>query len=397
MTMRKGKDLNYYNMKFTSMRIPIRKFICAIALIIITLLFASLNKQTPLVELSKWSTYSLILALLLLWFGKRRLTGGILYYLCLSFMHCGQVYIIAFGMEFSQTRKSNISLGTSLPLSQEAVYFTTICCLIAAIIICMFENNEKVNISKNESEFKNIRLTSLGWLAVSAICILTIISDLVRIRQVATLGYGLGYRQTNTLLYYADLLFPLAMFLVISIYKNDWKTLSKVLAFVIIRSGIVAFLVGSRSNAVLDILLSSFAIVKLTNNQNIRKNTFRIVGIIFLTGIIILPFTGLLRNVGSLTLGEFLKTNNPISYSLTEFGGTIINVRLGIEYKHSLSLGTYFSSFLSIIPLSSMFFSSVISTYGGSYSTYLNTVHGGGLGGSIIGEAAFWFGNGIFG
>lgn len=47
--------------------------------------------------------------------------------------------------------------------------------------------------------------------------------------------------------------------------------------------------------------------------------------------------------------------------------------------------------------MSTILFPGLVTNYGGSYAAYLNTIYHGGYGGSIIGESAFWFGDGSLG
>jgi hypothetical protein len=316
-------------------------------------------------------------------------------------MHCGQMAILAFGLEFSEVRRTSIALGSDYAYSNEAIRFVVLSLLTAAIIIAFFEKEHLENaydIDVYNNSDGQLSLTNLGWLVLVFLIAMTFLSDVIRIVQVAALGYGEGYRQTNTILYYAELLFPLCTYLIIAVYRNNFKIVRRTFLLIIFRALICALLIGSRSTAVLEIIIAAYAVLKLTSSQETVKMLKKFLIVIGGATVILLPFAGLSRNITSLTMSEFLETNNPIIYSLTEFGGTIINVRLGIQYNGMLDLSEFFKSFACIIPLSGKFLPFVKTTYGNSYAAYLNYVRGfGGLGGSSIGEAAFWFGTGFVG
>ena len=63
------------------------------------------------------------------------------------------------------------------------------------------------------------------FFSIGIIGILTILSDVLRVISVAAVGYGAGYKQTNTILYYADMVFTICLFLLISTYKNNKKVI----------------------------------------------------------------------------------------------------------------------------------------------------------------------------
>ena len=372
-------------------------FFCMIAMLFTIL--AYWNSVNEIKELKSTCITSLVaigIELFCIWIKDKKITGGFLYVVCLVMMHFGQVVIIAMGLEFSEIRRTSISLGTGYPNSYEAIVFSTLACMIVGLVVIIFEKNYIV---ENRNDYislgvqENYSITAFGWLIICVFFGLTFVSDLVRIIQVSALGYGDGYRQTNTLLYYADLLFPMCVFLIISTYRDNQKVLWRVIVGVIIRAAYCALLIGSRSEAVLDIIMCTFAIVKLSNDYYMRRKIQRLFVVLCAVGVLIIPFAGLARNLTTLTLKGFLSEYNPIIYSLTEFGGTIVNVRLAIEYQGGLGIPQFFLSFLSIFPMSGTLFPFLSTGLGGSYATYLNNVRGfGGLGGSVIGEAAFWFG-----
>lgn len=380
-----------------------RAFCCGGLLIIILIICSStLYVDMEIEKICLISIGYIVAMLFVLWSRYKRFTGGMLYYACLAFMHCGQMIILAFGMEFSEVRKSSIALGNDYNYSNEAVRFVVLSLLVVAIIICFFEKDyqydELVCDNYYNNESTRLCLTGIGWMVLGLLMMLTFVSDIIRIIQVSALGYGEGYRQTNTFLYYADLLFPLCTYIIISAYHDNLKVIRRIFLLVVLRALVCALFIGSRSEAVLEITIAAYAILKLTSMQKIVKFVKRFLLIIGVSAVVLLPFTGLSRNVTSLTLSEFIETNNPITYSLTEFGGTIINVRLGIQYSDGLDVVEFFKSFASIIPMSGTILPFLRTTYGNSYVSYLNTARGfGGLGGSSIGEAAFWFGTGAGG
>lgn len=341
------------------------------------------------------STLMLAFSFAVLFFRYKKFTGGMLFYACLLVMHCGQIILIAFNMNFSSSLKTSIAIGDALSHSNKTVAVTTFLCLIISLIICIVENRDTIPQDLMITNHENVKLTQVGWLAVYGIIGLTVISDIVRIAQVSVVGYAYGYHQNNTILYYADFLFPLCYFLIITVYKNDWKVIRNVFFLVAFRDVYCAFLIGSRGEAVLDIIMCVFAISRITTNIEIKTKIKRIFIFACIAGIVLLPFTGLLRADRSLSFSDFLKENNPLSYCLTEFGGSIINVKLAIENQQALPLSNFWSSFLSIIPMSTSFIPSIATNYGNAYASYLNIGFGGGLGGSVLGEAIFWFGEGV--
>lgn len=345
------------------------------------------------------SIIAIFSAILVTLWKSKKITGGLLYCICLIFMHLGQVVIVAFNMKFTQQLKSSIAIGETITNSSQAVRFSTLACLLTLIIVCFIENNTNENdyITANLRLNYHIRFKPIAKIFVIFITTLTIIGDLIRVVNVATVGYGAGYKQTSTVLFYADMIFTICVFLLISVYKNNYKFLRNLMLFVIMRAIVSAFFIGARSDAVLNIIMCVFAIRKLSTSAEIKNRVTRLFIWILIIGIIALPFTGIARNNSSLTLSSFFKEYNPISYSLTEFGGTIINVCNGIAQYRKLPLSDFFNSFLSIIPMSTILFPGLVTNYGGSYAAYLNTIYHGGYGGSIIGESAFWFGDGSLG
>lgn len=385
-----------------TMLIDKRAFCCGgLLIVLLGICSITLHVDMEIEKLCLVGIGYIVVALVLLWNRYKKFTGGMLYYVCLAFMHCGQMIILAFKMNFSDARKSSIALGNDYSYSNEAIRFVVLCLLVVAIIISFFEKDyqdDEIICDNYFHDSVQLNLTGIGWMVLGFLMMLTFVSDVIRIIQVSALGYGEGYRQTNTLLYYADLLFPLCTYIIISAYRENIKVIRRVFLLVVFRALVCALFIGSRSEAVLEIIIAAYAILKLTSTQEITKFVKRSLLVIGVSAVVLLPFTGLSRNMTSLTLSEFLETNNPITYSLTEFGGTIINVRLGIQYSGGLDVSEFFKSFASIIPMSGTFLPFLRTTYGNSYAAYLNAARGlGGLGGSSIGEAAFWFGTGAGG
>lgn len=347
------------------------------------------------------SVIAIICAILVAIWKSKKITGGLLYCLCLTFMHMGQVVVIAFNMEFTQQLRSSVAIGNGIPNSLQAVHFSTLACIITIMTVCFIENNSVTTADTymlSDMEAKHpIRMKSAGKLFVVLIGALAILSDLIRVVSVATVGYGAGYKQTNIILYYADMVFMICIFLIISAYKNNFKVIRYLMFFVLVRAAVSAFFIGTRSDAVLNIIMCVFAVRKLTTDMEIKNRVSRFFMWIIIIGIIALPFTGIARNNTSLTLSSFFHEYNPISYSLTEFGGTIVNVCKGIAQSGELPLSEFFKSFLSIIPMSTTLIPGLQTNYGGSYAAYLNINFNGGLGGSLIGESVFWFGTGTLG
>lgn len=320
-----------------------------------------------------------------------KLSGGFIYYVCVVVMHVGQILMVALKCKFPLILKSSIAIGEEYLYSKEAIIYTTWACLIIAIVSILLEKNKEVY--EDIETFEGyIGISKLGWILVIAIILLSSISDIVKAAQVKAVGYALGYHQNITLLYYADLLFPLFIFCIIATYRNNERYMHFVFWGIIIKSAFSAVFIGSRGDAVLNIVMSVYAIHKLSSNSNVKKYIIKYFMFIVFAGLVVLPFTGLLRGNSSITLSEFFNEYNSITYSLTEFGGTIVNVRLAAANVQALPSRHFLYSLLSILPLSTVFFPTLTSSYGGNYAAYLNTRGGIGLGGSVIGEGLFWFG-----
>ncbi len=370
-------------------------------LLILSMYVLLTQKDNDLKMLCVKSALAVAFAIVIAFWKSKKVTGGLLYCLCLAFMHMGQVLIIAFGKEFTQQLKSSIAIGNGIANSIPAVHFSTLACLVTFTMMCFIETNNIVIIDNSAlmtvEEKDQMRIHPIALVFIGIIGVLTILSDVLRVISVAAVGYGAGYKQTNTILYYADMVFTICLFLLISTYKNNKKVIKYIMLFVLLRSAASAFFIGARSDAVLNIVMCGFAVTKLTTDVRIKKGVIRSFMWICVIGVVALPFTGISRNNASLTLASFFQEYNPISYSLTEFGGTIVNVCKGIAQTGELPITEFFKSFLSIIPMSTTLIPSLQSNYGGSYAAYLNINFNGGLGGSLIGEAAFWFGTGFTG
>lgn len=378
----------------------IKYFLLSLANLFIFLIAAS--RMPHLRGLAVFSSVCIALNVLLMLLKNKAISCGVLFYLCLILMHCGQIFIIAFGWDFSSALKSSIAISNNISSSEETVRITTIGCLIISSVLLLFERSHLSRTNNHKQtqlkRFNNtiVGFSDAGWTIVIAVFMLACVSDVVRAIQVFNYGYSKGFQQSNILLYYCDLLYPLFLFTTISIYRNNSKVLTFSIALTIVRSVFSMFFIGSRGEAVLDVLLCVFAVISLSSNIKYIKSIKKVVAICFVSAIIVLPFTGLLRSNRDLSLVEFLVDYNPISYSLTEFGGSIINVRLGMEHSGSLPLESFFNSFQTILPLSTSLNPSVLGNYGNAYAMYLNSLYNGSLhlGGSLIGEAVFWFGDG---
>ena len=378
------------------------KFYSGICALLILAVYALVTQEnSDLRALCIKSVIALVCSLLPVVWKTRKITGGLLYCICLAFMHMGQVIIVALDMEFTRQLKNSIAIGQGIANSMPTVRFSTLAYILAVVVVCFVENAEiagdHIRTYSDERGEQQVGLQTIVKVVIALIGILAVISDLVRAVNVATVGYGAGYKQANIVLYYADMLFMMCSFLIISTYKNSPKVISRLVIFVMLRAAFAAFFIGARSDAVVNVLMCVFAIRKLTTDSEIRRRVTRVFIWICVIGVVALPFTGIARNNTTLTLSSFLQEYNPISYSLTEFGGTIINVRLGIAHHGELPISDFFKSFLSIIPMSTVLIPGLQTNYGGGYSAYLNSTSNGislGLGGSLIGEAAFWFGTG---
>ena len=388
------------------MLIPKRKVFACMALILVTIIYASFSSSIrELHDLCVFSCIGIASSIIILFCVYKQITSVFIYYICLIIMHCGQFLMIAFGLPFPNSLRSSIALSTGSYSEMFAVRFTSIACFVIAFVFVLFyrtENNQETVVLYEEGT-PVIRISSIGKVIIAFCIVLAVASDITRAISVSLVGYLKGFVQKNTILYYADMLLPLFIFLIIAVYKNNQKVIKTAYIMILFRSAFCAFFIGARSTAVLAIVMYTLAIIKLTDNNYIKEWISHFVTIIGIAGIIALPLSGVLRGDTIDGIGDFFKNYNPISYSLTEFGGTIENVKLSIGYYYDkeFTSSMFFESFLSIIPLSSFFFPSIVGGYGNAYASYINKRVGvlegaGGAGGSLIGEAVFWFG-GSFG
>ena len=366
------------------------RFLSIVLLLLIELCFALASPlDSSLQMLSCMSVIALLLSIGILC-KTHGLSAMTIFAISLAVMHCGQIAILAVDGAFPRALRTSVAIGEGYVYSAEAIRYVTHACLITNIWVACFE--------KASTKSEGIRceqkmsLTSVGWCFVVGVFLLSCLSDLVKAIQVAALGYGGGYKQANTLLFYMDLLYPLVLFLTIAIYADDIRYIKAVFWINIVKSVFSMLVIGSRGKVALSIIIMTYLILRMTNNPNVKRYIRKYLILIGIGGIIVLPFSGLLRVNTSLSFSEFIREVNPISYSLTEFGGTIVNITLAIPNMKALNTSEFFTAFLTIIPAANLFVGSGVSAYGANYANYLNTVGGRQLGGSIIGEGLFWFG-----
>lgn len=362
-----------------------------------TVLFCIMAALFPdIYAVSKLSLLTIFVAVLVLLLSFRGITGGILYFLCLILMHCGQIFMLAVGMEFPAILTTSIALGDKYPHSLEAVRFTTVACMIVALILVLAGKREQADEKQIADTDEELSISWIGWCMVAGVAILAVISDIVRAWQVAEVGYAEGFQQHNVILFYADMLFPLFCYLVIAAYKNKAKAVLAVLMVILARAAFSIFFIGSRGQAVLDIIMGYYATTVLTSDRKIKRFANILFYSIAGAGVLVLPLAGLLRG-DALTTEAFFDAYKPIEYSLTEFGGSVVNVRLAIPTHGDIPVSEFFLHFLALVPASTHLFPFLTDSYGGNYALYLNTAGGDRLGGSVFGEAAFWFGNSVGG
>ena len=367
------------------------RFFSVVLLILIELCFALLSPlNCSLQELSCIAVIALLLSIGVLIKSQGGLSAMTIFAISLAVMHCGQIAILAVDAPFPKALRTSVAIGGGYPYSAEAIRYVTHACLITNIwIACMEKASGK---SEGIRKRQQMHLTALGWCFVVGVFLLSCLSDLVKATQVSALGYAGGYKQTNTLLFYMDLLYPLVLFLAIDVYADNVRYIKTIFWVNIVKSIFSMLVIGSRGKVALSIIIMAYLILRMTNNPEVKQYIRKYLLLISVGGILILPFSGLLRVNTSLSFSEFIREVNPLSYSLTEFGGSIVNVTLAIPNIQCLNIAQFFSAFLTIIPAANLFVGSGVSMYGANYANYLNTVGGRQLGGSIIGEGLFWFG-----
>ncbi|PKL00411.1 MAG: hypothetical protein CVV56_06735 [Tenericutes bacterium HGW-Tenericutes-1] len=158
-------------------------------------------------------------------------------------------------------------------------------------------------------------------------------------------------------------------------------------------------MVGNRSLPMALILSLLFIYISVSG---FRKIKFKVRYILFGSIIVfLLPYIAQIRNVSSSSFVNenfynYILTDNPISYLLAEFGGTLLtlimtvqNVPSVVSYSNGL---TYIGSIAIFLPFSTLLFGDFFNQYI-SVGESMNIYFGGGLGGSWIAELYYNFGN----
>lgn len=224
--------------------------------------------------------------------------------------------------------------------------------------------------------------------------------EVLRAISVSNLGYGDGYHYGNTIAQYVVFSVDVFLLMLLYIYRKNPKQFKYYLILDIAKILFVMFFVGNRGSSVINLLIIVFIITNYSYLAYNRRKLRSIMLSVFAFLILALPLISATRGERSnMGLSEFVNTGSPIESFLEEFGGTVYNVFLTQDYisaigtAHGLQiLGTT----LSILPGSTMLFGDIITTnvsIGSMLNIYNNRQ---GLGGSMIAQLYFNFGDSIF-
>jgi oligosaccharide repeat unit polymerase len=257
--------------------------------------------------------------------------------------------------------------------------------------------NYTINISKKQ--IADNKIDSSFFIIMILITILPYLYvDISQMLLASELGYVDAYKFGNS--YFLSLF---VNFFLISLFgfltSTNNRKLGKMIIFIFaIWNVIKMFTVGNRSQPMAILLALVFIYISISKPKKIKIKPIHIVfGLLIL---LLLPYIAYIRNSTSNTNEYsnfifYLLNDNPISYLLAEFGGTILTLFTVIDIVPeivSFSNGlTYLGSLTILLPFSTTIFGGYFSAHI-SVGETMNSFFGGGLGGSWIAELYFNFG-----
>lgn len=243
------------------------------------------------------------------------------------------------------------------------------------------------------------KATKLFKIIFAILYIVAMYFELRRAMSVATTSYGEGYLYGSTFAQYVVSAVNIMLLLFMYVYRHDKKQFNIYLSLLLIRTFFIMFFVGNRGTSVIYLIITMFMLATYSyassDSKKIRK--IFVSGLLFM--LVFLPFISATRGATRQNIGiaNFVSENNPIESFLDEFGGTAANVFLTEDYVNAVGqtngmqiLGTT----LTLFPGSTALFGDIIMeniSIGNKLNEFNNRQ---GLGGSLISQLWFNFGNG---
>lgn len=255
-------------------------------------------------------------------------------------------------------------------------------------------------VPENETDITNYYVTNYFKFGFIVLYLLAFYFEAGRAINVSNSGYGDGYHYSSSIAQYIVFSVEVLLLMLLYIYRKNPKQFKFYLFLDFAKIFFVMFFVGNRGTSVINLLIILFIITNYSYLAYDQRKLKRIILSVFAFLLVALPFISATRGERSnMGITEFVNTSSPIESFLEEFGGTVYNVFLTQDYisaigsAHGLQiLGTT----LSIFPGSTMLFGDIITknvSIGSMLNIYNNRQ---GLGGSMIAQLYFNFGESFF-
>lgn len=329
----------------------------------------------------------------------RKLNVYFIFIILTYVFHFGQVFLYIFGINNPLPPKFNINYYETSVLVNSLYYSLIVIVIFQIVGFLLLKKiiNHTINISKKQ--IADNKIDSSFFIIMILITILPYLYvDISQMLLASELGYVDAYKFGNS--YFLSLF---VNFFLISLFgfltSTNNRKLGKMIIFIFaIWNVIKMFTVGNRSQPMAILLALVFIYISISKPKKIKIKPIHIVlGLLIL---LLLPYIAYIRNSTSNTNEYsnfifYLLNDNPISYLLAEFGGTILTLFTVIDIVPeivSFSNGlTYLGSLTILLPFSTTIFGGYFSAHI-SVGETMNSFFGGGLGGSWIAELYFNFG-----
>lgn len=329
----------------------------------------------------------------------RKLNVYFIFIILTYVFHFGQVFLYIFGINNPLPPKFNINYYETSVLVNSLYYSLIVIVIFQIVGFLLLKKiiNYSINISKKQ--IADNKIDSSFFIIMILITILPYLYvDISQMLLASELGYVDAYKFGNS--YFLSLF---VNFFLISLFgfltsTNNRKLGRIIIIIFAIWNVIKMFTVGNRSQPMAILLALVFIYISISKPKKIKIKPIHIVfGLLIL---LLLPYIAYIRNSTSNTNEYsnfifYLLNDNPISYLLAEFGGTILTLFTVIDIVPkivSFSNGlTYLGSLTILLPFSTTIFGGYFSAHI-SVGETMNSFFGGGLGGSWIAELYFNFG-----
>ncbi len=223
--------------------------------------------------------------------------------------------------------------------------------------------------------------------------------EIKRAINVFSSSYAQGYLYESSIETYISTTVNVLLLFFLFQYRNDRKQFKHYIILQLVRILFISFFVGNRGASIINLLVTLFITVNYSYLSSNTRKIRRMMGLVVLSMVIILPFISAVRGRVE---NYSLETFQSVSYLekfLSEFGGTIENVFLSIDFTNMTGVPYGFQllcNFLAFFPGSTMIFGDVI-TNNTSIPTIMNSFFDrAALGGSLIGQLYFNFGDTLY-